>query len=383
MKAKSIKGNTPEEIKTALLQSISAAFKPTLAIVFISINNDSEEVNRLLDEMGIRVFGATSSGEFIDEEISHGAIAILLMDMNPAHFKILLHDYRDKDPEEIARQMAAEAKTTCQNPSFIVSVSIHAREETELFLGEPLIKAIESVTGKETVIWGGRAGDDFAFNETIVFTNQLSTKRGIIMLVLDGDKILIKGAAASGQKPVGTEKIITKAIGNSIYELDHQPAADIVLKYLGLNLTPDEAEVFYPAEGLAICVSRDKGDPVMRGVGMFNWKTRSFHVLGNIHEGEKIRLTLPPDFQVIDEVNENAEKIKLDEMPDADALVMFSCVGRLGQFGPLIGDEIEGVRKAFNVPMVGFFTYGEFGRTKNGNNDFHASTCCWVALKEK
>jgi hypothetical protein len=268
MKAKSIKGNTPEEIKTALLQSVSAAFKPTLAIVFISINNDAEEVNRLLDEMGIQVFGATSSGEFIDGEISHGAIAILLMDMNPAHFKILLHDYRDKDPEEIARKMAAEAKATFKNPSFIVSVSIHAREETELFLGEPLIKAIESVTGKETIIWGGRAGDDFAFNETIVFTNQLFTKRGIIMLVMDGDKILIKGAAASGQKPVGTEKIITKAIGNSIYELDHQPAADIVLKYLGLNLTPDESEVFYPAEGLALCVSRDKGDPVMRGVGM-------------------------------------------------------------------------------------------------------------------
>jgi hypothetical protein len=48
-----------------------------------------------------------------------------------------------------------------------------------------------------------------------------------------------------------------------------------------------------------------------------------------------------------------------------------------------IKNEIERVRKAFNVPMAGFFTYGEFGRTKNGNNEFHNSTCCWVALKEK
>jgi hypothetical protein len=305
------------------------------------------------------------------------------MDMNPLHFKILLHDYRDKDPEAVARTMATEAKERFKNPSFILSVSIHAREETELFLGEPLVKAIESVAGKEIIIWGGRAGDDFAFNETVAFTNHQSTKRGINMLVFDGDKILLNGAAASGQKAVGTEKTLTKTVGNAVYEIDNKPAAEMVLKYLGLNLTQEEAEVFYPAEGIAFCVSRDKGDPVMRGVGMFDWKTKSFHVLGNIHEGDKIRLTLPPDFEVIEEVKMNAEKIKQEEMPEADALLMFSCVGRLGQFGPLIGNEIEGVKNVFNVPMAGFFTYGEFGRTKNGNNEFHASTCCWVALKER
>ena len=383
MKAKSIKAKSPEEVQDALNNSLADGFKPTLAFVFASIKQDIDALRQLLDAHNIQIFGATTGGEFIDGDIGAGTIAILLVDMNPSHFKVLLHDYRDKDPEAVAWKMAVEAKERFKNPSFIISVSIHAREETELFLGEPLIRAIESVTGKETIIWGGRAGDDFVFNETVVFTNHQSTKRGIIMLVLDGDKILARGEAASGQKPVGTEKIITKTIGNSVYEIDHQPAADMVLKYLGLNLTQEEAETFYPAEGIALSVSRDKGDPVIRGVGMFNWKTKSFHVLGNIHEGEKIRFTLPPDFEVIEEVKKNAEKIRQDELPEADALLMFSCVGRLGQFGPLIGDEIEGVRKVFNVPMAGFFTYGEFGRTKNGYNEFHASTCCWVALKEK
>ncbi len=35
MKAKSIKGNSPEEIKTALEQSMADGFQPTLAVVFI------------------------------------------------------------------------------------------------------------------------------------------------------------------------------------------------------------------------------------------------------------------------------------------------------------------------------------------------------------
>lgn len=383
MKAKSIKATTSEEIKKELTESKVDGFKPTLAVVFISITNDVDALCHILDQEGIQMFGATSSGEFIDGDISNGGIVVLLMDMKPSHFKILIQDYRDKDPEAVAREMSAIAKGLFKNPSFIVSASINAREESEILVGDPLIKSIESVIGKDVIIWGGRASDDFLFNETVVFTNHISTKRGIIMLVLDGDKILVRGEAAAGLKAVGTEKVLTKVKGKWVYEIDHQPAAEMLLKYLGLNFTAEEAEAFYPKEGIMFSVSREKGDPVIRGVGMFDWKEKSFSALGSIKEGDKIRLCLPPDFEVVDEVRENAEKIQQNEVPEPDALLMFSCVGRLGQFGPLISDEIEGVRKAFNVPMAGFFTYGEFGRTKNGNNELHTSTCCWVALKEK
>ena len=384
MKAKSLKGNSPVEIKTALEQSMADGFQPTLAFVFISIKQDVDAVSNLLDSLGIQVFGATSSGEFIDGDISTGGIAVLLMDINPANFEILLHDYRDKEPVAVAREIAAIAKERFKNPTIILSTSFYARGEMEALLGDQLIRTIESVAGKETTVWGGRAGDDFIFDESVVFTNHLSTKRGIIMLVFDGDKIIVKGEAASGQKPVGTEKVITKAVGNWVYEIDNKPAAEMVLKYLGLNLSPEEAETFNPSGmGIAFSVMRNIGTPVIRGVGMFNWKDKSISVLGSIHEGDKVSFTLPPDFEVIEEVKFNAEKIQQNEMPVADALLMFSCIGRLTQFGPLAGNEIEGVRQAFNVPMAGFFTYGEYGRVKNGNNEFHNNTCCWVALKEK
>lgn len=383
MKAKSIKGTSPEEIKTALEQNKADHFKPTLAFVFISIKQDIDSVCNLLDQEGIKIFGATTGGEFIDGDIGAGSIVILLLDMDTAHFMILLEDYLDQDPEALAQTMARKAKERFKNPSFILSCSLNVKSLTEPVLGDAILRAIESVTGNETIIWGGRAGDDFAFNETIVFTNKRSTKRGILLLALDGDKIILNGQAASGQKPVGTEKIITKAVDNWVYEIDHQPAAEMVLKYLGLHLTEEEAETFYPNQNVVLSVSRDKGEPVLRGVGLFNWKDKSIAILGSIKTGDKIRLTLPPDFEIIEEVSRNAEEAKRDETPDADALLMFSCIGRLAQFGPLVGDEIEGVRKAFGVPMAGLFTYGEFGRTKNGNNEFHNNTCCWVTLKEK
>ncbi len=382
MKAKSIKGNSAEEIKTDLIQSLAEGYMPTLAFVFISIKQDLEAITKLLDQYNIQIFGATSGGEFINGEIGAGTIAILLLDLDPSNFMVLLEDYSDKDPEILTQTMALKAKERFKNPSFILSISIHVVSGSDY--GEPIIRAIESVTGSETIIWGGCAGDDFAFNETIVFSNEQSLSRGILLLVLDGDKILVKGQAASGQKAVGTEKTITKTNGNWVNEIDNQPAAEMAMKYLGLHLTEDEAETFYPVDNKIIfSVSRNQGDPVLRGAGIINLKNKSISILGSIKEGDKIRLTLPPDFEVIEEVSRNVEKMKNEEFLDPDALLMFSCIGRLGQFGPLVCDEIEGIRKVFNVPMAGFFTYGEFGRTKNGSNEFHNHTCCWVAVKEK
>lgn len=382
MKAKSIKGNSTEQIAEQIAECIAQNFKPTLAFVFISIKQDIEAIRNLIDQYDIQIFGATTAGEFIDGDIGTGSIAILLLDMDTAYFQIQLQDYRDIDTHAVAQEIAKNAKAKFKNPSFIITCSLHATGESEPLLGDPLIKSIESIVGSNSIIWGGRAGDDFAFDETIVFSNNLSTKRGILILVIDNDKIQLRGEAASGQRPVGTVKTITKAKGNWVYEIDHKPASDMVMKYLGITLTQEEAETFYPPENIVFSVSQEHSDPVLRGAGVFDWKNKAICFLGSINEGNKIRLTLPPDFEVIEEVSKNAQQIKQTEISDPDALLMFSCFGRLAQFGPLVDQEIEGVRSVFNVPMAGFFTYGEFGSTKNGNNEFHNYTCCWLALKE-
>jgi hypothetical protein len=51
------------------------------------------------------------------------------MDINPANFKLLLLDYRDKEPEAVAREMAALAKERFKNPSIILSASFYSRGE--------------------------------------------------------------------------------------------------------------------------------------------------------------------------------------------------------------------------------------------------------------
>jgi hypothetical protein len=63
MKAKSIKGRSTEEISFALAECMADAhpdeepgrgFKPTLAIVFMSVKQDREAISKFLDEKAFR-----------------------------------------------------------------------------------------------------------------------------------------------------------------------------------------------------------------------------------------------------------------------------------------------------------------------------------------
>lgn len=82
MKAKSISGNSVSNIKSALDTFIAEGFKPTIAVVFISVKQDRKSIISLLNAEGIDVFGATSCGEFINGKQTEGEMAILLMDLS-------------------------------------------------------------------------------------------------------------------------------------------------------------------------------------------------------------------------------------------------------------------------------------------------------------
>jgi hypothetical protein len=379
MKAKSIKGNSPAEIQVSLALTMADGFKPTLAIVFLSMKQDRQAVVNLLDKEGIAVFGATTNGEFIDENFGKESIAILLLDINPAYFTILFSEYPKKNYREVAAEIARKSLSFFPHPSFLISASHMETDAEELLFG------FEDVIGKQVNVYGGLAGDDYAFKEQFVFTNKTSSNRGIAVLVLDEDKIIIKGIATCGWKAVGTVRTVTKSEGNHVYTVDNLPVLDLTVKYGGLDnvqegnaMVGTEIAVNFPLQ-----LIREVGDPVMRPGLLVDWNDRSFYCSGTVPQGSKVRFSLPPDFDVMEKVIKGAEGLKEQEMPEADALVVFSCAGRILALGPLMNMEIEGVKNTWNVPMVGMFSNAELARATKGNLEMHNLTTCCVVLKER
>lgn len=379
MKAKSIQGKSPEEIRKAIKETIAKNFKPTLGIVFLSISQDRDEIASILDEVGIKIYGATTNGEFTNEGIGEKSTAILLLDINPEYFQLFFEEYLENNPREVAKGIAVQAKKVFPNAAFLIAGS---HMETD---AEQLLFGFEDIFGKEVNVYGGMAGDDFTFKEQFVFTNGKSSNRGIVALALDAEKILIKGKATCGWKPMGTEKIVTKSEGNRLYTIDGVTALEMTKKYSGIeNLNKENEKVVMEiATMFPMQLQREKGNPVMRPGLVVNWDDGSFYTSGTVPQGSKVRFSLPPDFDVIDKVIEEAKELKEKEMPEPDAVIVFSCAGRLMTFGPLISKEIDGINDVWKVPMVGMFSNAELARATGGNLEMHNLTCCNVVLKEK
>ena len=379
MKAKTIKGKSPGEIKTALEESMADGYKPTLAICFISKSQDRKVISALLNAVGISIFGCTTNGEFIDEETEKGSAAILLMNMNKDYFQVFFEEYPERNYREVSSSIAQKAKAIFEMPAFLIGTS-HAATD-----GEEILHGIEDVVGKQVNASGGAAGDDYSFTETSVFTNGKESNMGMVCIVFDETKVEIKAVATCGWKAVGTEKTVTKSEGNHVYTVDHIPVLDITAKYGGLeNVNPENKNLLIEiAANFPLQLQREKGDPIMRPGLQVDWTDHSYYTSGSVPQGSKVRFSLPPDWDVMEKVVKGVENLKTTEMPEADALVVFSCAGRILAFGPMMNMEIEGVKKIWNVPMVGMFSNAELARATGGNLEMHNLTTCCVALKEK
>jgi hypothetical protein len=380
MKAKSIKGKTSSEIQKALNESISEDFRPTLAIILVSNVEDAEPIRSNFGNQGIEIFGVTAPHNFTEKGITEGHIIVMLLDMKPDHFKIVLYDYQGSSSYEAGYNAGISGKNAFANPGFIISPLDFRVSNDEL------IRGLTDAAGRDIMIAGGVSGDPADFSG-VVFTNDASSKGGFLALILDQDKVSISGLAVSGWKPVGTTKTITKSEGSWVFTIDNEPAMKVIQRYLGdeMLISNSQATGLPPSPdlGYPLQFERASGNAIAKPAIFSNPADQSIMIAGGAKEGDHFRFSLPPDFDVIDKVIESTRIIKEKEMPDADVLLVFSCLGRLGTFGPLISTETEGLAATWNKPMLGFFSLGEFGKLDEGRCEFQGTTVSWVALKEK
>ena len=385
MNAKTIKGSTSFAIQTALKSSLKDGFKPSLAIVFISIKQDRKAIVDIFSSHQIDIIGATSSGEFINGHQSEGEIVIMLLDIHKDHYHIQFEDIGQKTLEESANHLVEQAFKAFIKPAFILLTTL-IRSDGLFLDGEGIVGFMEKMAGPDITMFGGMGGDDLSFTGTWVFANDQTTDYGMVALVLNEEKITLQGLAFSGWKPMGVSRTVTKSEGNLIYSIDNRPALEIYLQLLGHQASSIEDQIsFYNNVGVhyPFQVERENREPKMCNPVGYDTEKQALICESDVPQNSQIRFSTPPDFDIIETVIEKANDLKTERNVEADALLIFSCAGRLSALGPMAQEENEGLQKLFDAPMAGFYTYGEFGKGLNGKHEFHSTTCSWVTLKEK
>lgn len=375
MIVKTIKGKTLQEIEIQLDRLINNGYKPNLSILFCSISQDLKRIMSLFQNHNIDIFGSTTAGEIFNGEILENSIACMLFDINKDYYKIYFAENKNKESYEIAKEAAIYAKEKYRNPSILIASGGLMND------GDQIICGLNSENKKLFPTFGCLAADDFNMKSTFAFTNSQITDNGIVCLIFNNDKISVSGIAASGWRPIGLQKTITKSKGNIVFTIDDEPALDLFLKLFDLSKNLADTDIIktigvqYPLQVIK------NGYSVIRAPIMGDAKNRALIFAGAIPKGSKVKFSVPPSFEVIDETISEISKLK-DASPEADALILFSCKARHLAFGPLMEEEITGIKKIWNSQLVGIFSYGEFGKVTNGNYDFYNETATLVVLKE-
>jgi len=361
------------ELKKAL-ENIE--FKPSLAFAFVSVHLPITQIMDAFKAQDILLFGATSGGGLLfdkkgDVLMEKGAVFVLT-DMNPAAFSLHFLKRNDKTSLEFGEQIGKKAMDSFPHPSVILATSGMSLD------GQALVDGILELTAKDLVMYGGMAADEGRFQKTFVFTETFISEDGAILLVLDSQKIELSGMATSGWVGLGSEFVVSRSEGNVVYEINGQPALDFYTDYLSVS------EDDLPGIGLEypFMLKTEDNVEIIRAVTQVNSEKRALVFAGSLPQGSIISFSTSPGFEILEDTREKIIDFH-SRHQQVDLLLLFSCVARHIALGPLITTEIKLASIKWKVPLLGFFTFGEYGNNENNFCRFYNQTFTLALLRDK
>ncbi|HYL49603.1 MAG TPA: FIST N-terminal domain-containing protein [Stellaceae bacterium] len=323
---------------------------------------------------GAAILGCTTGGEIADVDVLDGTVVATAIEF--AHTRLAFAEAtieRDGDSETAGRRLAAGLPCAGLRGVFVLSDGTHVN-------GTDLVAGIQNVLGTDITVTGGLAGDGARFVSTRVGLNANPAPGRLAAVGFYGDEVCLGFGSFGGWDTVGPERLITRAKGTVLYELDDQPALALYRKYLG-----PEADNL-PASAL-LCPLRihPPGKPeaalVRTVIGVDN-ATGGMVFAGSVPEGYVAQLMLGHFDNLIAGAGRAAARAAI---PDARLAILVSCIGRKLLLGQQIGDEVEAVKGVLGAAcqLTGFYSYGEIAPLENSPFcDLHNQTMTITTIAE-
>ncbi len=334
---------------------------------------ETEELSKIRDIIE-QVFpeapyiGCSTSGNIVDSELS-AAITVVCTVFELPSTKVALYqyDHSKKSVDDITREIVEETKKHPWVKAIEVYFTIPSTSTTYFCDG---LKDLRP----DIQIFGGVAcSNDITSADSCVFSKggEYSDK-SFIIIFYGGEDFHVDSRKVTGWKPLGRKFHITKSDGNILYELDGIPAYNVYQKYLNIKNDDNffyntlEFPLFYEHNGTAILRA-----PVASNAD------GSLSMSSNLDVGSVARISYGDPATIVQNIKEDSRKI-CEFQPDV--LHIFSCAARRtfwSSQGPAY--ELRSLRDI--ASSLGFFSHGEFLRTKGSLNE-HSVTLVIAAMRE-
>ena len=244
-----------------------------------------------------------------------------------------------------------------------------------------VVRQLQQALGDCPVV-GGLTGDHREYTRMVEFCGREVLRDSLPVMFLEGD-LQVGCGIGTGWFPIGEPKVVTRADGHWVHEIDGRPALDAFRDYWGaLVLTKSLGE--FP---LAVFPNGVDGDHYLRAVLDSDEATGSIRVAGEVLPGAIVRLTevLPEGILAGSEASvDNAVRAYRGERPEV--AFVFSCAARKWVLGTKAEEECGLLQKAFEhagiTPVLaGGYCFGEIAPPRPGApSEFHNETCVTVLI---
>jgi len=337
---------THKELQEYIEQNIPKKYTSILAQVFIGILDEQKvmDLAKFIESQipDIKIVGTTTDGEILGGEMLERTILISFClfektEVQTYHFEDLSFDAGVKAAQEMIHN----------NTKALICFNSTLTGDPQ-----PFLDGVESIANK-IIVSGGNAGDNNQFQKTFLLKGDQTFTQGMVVTALHSDVLQVYNKAALNWTPIGKELTITKAKGNTVYEIDNKPVLDVYKYYFG-----DDIVIGMPASIIAFpLLKHENQTDIARSIVAVN-DDNSFTYAGGFKEGDKVRFSLGN----VAELLNNAYNFSNDiSKHPSEAIFIYSCSVRKNFFKEDLKQEFMLLNAI--APTAGFFTYGEFFST--------------------
>ena len=296
--------------------------------------------------------GCSTAGEIGGNSVCDGTLTALLIGFDRTQVRgACVHVTSAEDSEEAGAALGRQLSTPDLRHVFVLSDGL-------LVNGSRLTASLRAHLPDGVHATGGLAGDGARFQRTIAGLGGDIGSGRVVAVGFYGDAIRVSYGSAGGWQPFGPKRLITRATGNMLHELDGQPALALYKRYLG------DRAAGLPASGLLfplqLLPDDSAADGLVRTILAINEETQSLTFAGDMPVGHFCRLMKAGGDALVEGAS-TAAKQAFAPVNGPRAALLVSCVGRKLVLGQRVEEEVEAVlaKLGADVHAAGFYSYGE------------------------
>ena len=323
------------------------------------------------------MFGCSTAGEIRDTTVSDDSIVASAIHFE--HTRVCTAQLDISAPErsfEVGERLAQALDAEGLRHAFVLSDGLRVN-------GSELVKGLTQGLPESVTVTGGLAGDGTRFEQTLVLLGDDPRPGTVGILGLYGQRLSVGYGSLGGWDPFGPERLITRASGNVLFELDGRSALSLYKEYLG------EHAAGLPSTGLLFPISLRMGTgelPLVRTILGINEANQTMTFAGDMPVGAFARLMKANFDRLVDGASGAARtsgRALQGSRPELALLI--SCVGRRLVLKQRVEEEVEAVREVLGPgpTLAGFYSYGEISPfTPNARCELHNQTMTTTILSE-